>query len=400
MLAAQKKRNVKQPGIRASIIAALVCYAAQAMSGSLQVNPSGYRIIPAPESKTAFLGSAGNFQWVDNDRLLFAATDRDLSVTEKKGSQTITVTAAATIHLWDFKLGTIRRYRTERSTDRLCAADGRVRYALEHQGKKIVLEGPFGEEQERLPTPARVASDGNQEAPRINPYTCREYFFSDLPRANGGLTSPLRDEDGFFERLGSNIRGEPQWEGPLPPFKRWIHFKNRSREVEFPQETMTPPLAYSNLIGAYLFQKLNSTIQSGLANRIYLLPAGASVARVLDIPGTPYWNNLHSITITREGLVAMSSEPSRDSRVKWNPGPAGIYLINGAAVDEFLARNGSRAIGPRGRAFVFEQIESGLIEQMSAASPNGCKVVAVVDPWNKENRSIRLEAIDFCSKGR
>jgi hypothetical protein len=37
---------------------------------------------------------------------------------------------------------------------------------------------------------------------------------------------------------------------------------------------------------------------------------------------------------------------------------------------------------------------------MSSASPDGCKIVNVIDPWHSEKRQIRLEAVNFCSKRR
>ena len=55
-------------------------------------NPSGYRVIPAPESTPAFLGTARSFNWVDNDRLLFAANDRELSTTKKDKERTVRIT--------------------------------------------------------------------------------------------------------------------------------------------------------------------------------------------------------------------------------------------------------------------------------------------------------------------
>jgi hypothetical protein len=69
----------------------------------LPVNPSGYQIVLAPGSATAFLSSARGFQWIDNDRLLFLANDRELSVTKKDGNRTIVTKAVSTIHLWDFR---------------------------------------------------------------------------------------------------------------------------------------------------------------------------------------------------------------------------------------------------------------------------------------------------------
>jgi hypothetical protein len=47
-------------------VAALVA-TSSAVGQYLLVNPSGYRIVPVPESQTALLSSSCGFQWLDND---------------------------------------------------------------------------------------------------------------------------------------------------------------------------------------------------------------------------------------------------------------------------------------------------------------------------------------------
>jgi hypothetical protein len=360
-------------------------------------NPSGYRVIPAPDAPTAFLGSSSGFQWIDNDRLLFAANDRELSTTKKEKEHTIVTKAVATIHLWDFHSRTIRRYQPDPLAERLCAADGRVRYAVKRDGETVVFEGPFGQEQPRTATPLRTGSDRQPVYPLVNPFTCREYWFAELPRHNGGRSFPLRAEDGVYERLGSDHNGKPRWEGSLPPFRRWINKENASIEIGFPQEPIGVPLSYSSIAGGYVFARMEGNIGKGITNRLYFLETPAYSVRFLDILGNQNWGVLSHYTVTRRGLLGVSHVPSARN-AKWDPGPAGMYLFYGAPIVEFLGDRFAAQTGSHPLAFIsYERITRGIVEEMSAASPDGCRVAVVTDPWDQENRRFRFEVVDFCN---
>lgn len=363
-------------------------------------NPSGYRVIPAPDAPTAFLSSSHGFSWVDNDRLLFAANDREISTTKREKEHTIVTKAVATLHLWDFHSATIRRYQPEPLAERLCVADDRVRYALKRDGEKVVFEGPLGQEQPRTATPLRTGSDRQPVYPLVNPFTCKEYWFAELPRFNRGRSFPLRHEDGVFERLGSDIKGAPQWEGPLPPFKRWIHKENGSIEIAFPQERISHPLAYSSIAGGYLFRRVQGRIERGVTNRLYFLETPRYLVRDLDILGNQNWAILENYTITSRGILGVSNVPS-PPKVKWDPGPAGMYLFYGAPIKDFLGKKFAAQNTNDALPFIsYERITRGIVQEMSAASPNGCRVAVVTDPWDQENRRFRLEVIDFCDSGK
>jgi hypothetical protein len=380
------------------VLAALVLIGAGSAFGQYPpANPSGYRVIAAPESTTAFLGSARSFNWVDNDRLLFVANDRELSTTKKEKER---IKAVPTIHLWDFRDATIRRYQPEPLAHWLCVADGRVWYGLKRNGEMVVFEGLFGQERPRAPTPRRVGKDGKPVGPLLNRFTCREYWFAELPRLNGGRSFPLRDEDGVFERLGSDRDGKPRWEGSLPPFRRWIHKENASIEIGFPQESIGVPLAYSPLAGGYLFSRIEGNIGKGITNRLYFLATPGYSVRVLDILGNQNWGLLSHYTVTRRGLLGVSHVSSPRS-AKWDPGPAGIYLFYGAPIVEFLGDRFAARTGNHEVAFIsYERITPGFVEEMSAASPDGCRVAMVTDPGDQENSRFRFAVVDFCTSTR
>jgi hypothetical protein len=386
-----------------AVLASLSGVAGCATSQSLQVNPSGYRIIPAPESQTAYLATARSFQWVDSDRLLFLANDRQLSQHGDRGGRNVVIKSVPTIHLWDIKSGTLRRYRDEPLANHLCAVDGQVWYGLERKVGQVVFEGAFGKERERAPTPTRTSSDGRQVYPQLNRFTCKEYWFASLPRRNGGLVIPLRDEHGFLERIGSNSLGQFEWEGQLPPFMRWNHQGNTSRVVDLGQDLIGPPITYSHMLRGYVFKRIDTKYRFERINRVYLwLPATNSV-RVLDVPGTQQWKDIYDIGATQEGLIVRSTATPAKQRSKWDPGPAGVYLIRGSLIDRFIpeptnmAQMANRSMRPNMQV---ERLVRGLMDAMSGVSPDGCRVAYVVDPYDAEVRKTRLEVIDLCSTKR
>jgi hypothetical protein len=397
------KSRKSSVGRRLTVLVPAVLVLAGASSAFGQyppTNPSGYRIIPAPEAPTAFLGSSRGFNWVDNDRLLFVANDRELSTTKKDKERTVVIKAVPTIHLWDFGIQTIRRYQPEPLANWLCAVDGRVWYGLERNGETVVFEGLFGQERPRAPTPPRVGKDGQPVGPFLNRFTCTEYWFAELGRPNGGRSFPLRVEDGTFERLGSDHNGKPRWEGSLPPFRRWIHKENASIEIGFPQESIGVPLSYSSIAGGYLFSRMEGNIGKGITNRLYILETPAYSVRFLDILGNQNWGVLSHYTVTRRGLLGVSHVASARS-AKWDPGPAGVYLFYGAPIVEFLGDRFAAQAGNHLLSFIsYERITRGIVEEMSAASPDGCRVAVVTDPWDQENRRFRFEVVDFCTTSR
>lgn len=385
-----------------SALIAFLLATGHATAQLLPLNPSHYRIISAPEFPTGRPGSARAFEWVDSERLLFLVNDRQLSETERRGDRTVIINAVPTIHLWDLRTGNIRRYRDEPMADHLCAVDGRVWYGLRRGERKMVFEGIFGEEREREATPVRINKDGSRIAPALNRFSCKEYWSIEVPRPYGGSALPLRDEHGVFERAGSNAKGDIVKGGWLPPFKWWIHFGGDSREIPLPQENISHPLAYSPLAGGYLLRREENRLARGIANRFYLWLPKTNKVRVLDVLGSQNWTALFQPSVTRLGLVAISATPTKDPRAKWDPGPAGIYLFNGSPVEDFIGQQSTEEdkSGIQRRPFGVEQIVSGLIDEMSGVSPDGCKIAAVIDPWDGERRRFRLEVIDFCGKGK
>jgi hypothetical protein len=371
--------------------------AIQASAQLLPVNSSRYRIIAAPQFGTGYPGSARAFTWVDSETLLFLANDTQLSETEGRGRDTVVKKAVATIHLWNLRTKTIRRYRDEPIWAYLCALDGRVFYGLRRGEQKIIREGPFGQEQERAATTPRIAEGGRETYPDFNEYACREYRYSDLPRPNGGRVFPLRDEHGLFERIGSDRDGKPRWEGSSPPFTRWVHVNGNSKEIPLPQEIIDPPLGYFSVAGGYLFKRQEGRIGRGVPNRFYLWFPKTNTVRALDLLGSKNWDGLYYPNITRVGFVAVSSAPVANPRTKWDPGPAGLYLFSGPVVDDFI---GLPAASVATTPLAIEQIASGLVDEISGVSPDGCKIAVVIDPWNREDRVFRFEVIDFCSRGR
>jgi hypothetical protein len=363
------------------------------------LNPSRYRIISAPEFPTGHGGSARAFEWVDNDRLLFLVSDRKLSQTEQREGRTVITKAIPTIHLWDFRAETITRYRDEPLADYLCVIDGWVYYGLKRNGKKVTFEGVFGQEREQPELAARVDSNGRPLPRGFNRLACKEYWYADVPRPNGGRATLLRPGHGIFERTGSAPEGksvDPRSE----PFKWWHHSGDKSVEIPFPQEWVAGPTVYSNLVPGYLFWREVNRLERGAINRFYLWLPATNTVRVLDVLGSENWTALNLARLTRAGLVAKSHAVKKNRRGDYDLGPQGVYLFSGPPVEEFSsgAMTDASHRTPN-RPLSVAQIVSGLIKEMSHVSPDGCRIVVVVDPWDKEHRRLRFEAIDFCNKG-
>src|SRR5262245_49954769 len=136
--------------ISQSIAAFLFVVSSSVTSGAFAqifpLNPSKYRVIPAPEFSTGYPLSARGFNWIDSDRLIFVVNDKQLSATERRDGQAVVTKGVPTIHVWDFRAGTITRYRDEPLGHRLCAVDGRVWYGLKREDRVVVFEGDFGQE--------------------------------------------------------------------------------------------------------------------------------------------------------------------------------------------------------------------------------------------------------------
>jgi hypothetical protein len=289
-----------------------------------------------------------------------------------------------TIHLWDIRAGTIKRYRNEPLAEYLCAVDGRVWYGLKRGERKIVFEGPFGLETERtVSTPADIGG-----ARRVNRFACELYSYRDLPRFHEGRPIPLRKEHGVLEREASDA-------GTGYNAIAWWHNSGSDiQKVPFPQESVSDPLSYSSIAKGYLSRENKGRQEIGMTNRVYLwLPDGNSV-RTFDVAGSGNWSALSHLILTHAGLLATSYLPSK-SRGKRDPGPAGLYLFGGPLVEEFIA-GPSTAPHQARRPLVVEQIVSGLVDAISDVSADGCLIAAVVDPWNEERERPRLEAIDVC----
>jgi hypothetical protein len=381
----------------ASVLAALSVAMSDVIAQILPLNPSRYRIIPAPDFPTGRGGSARAFEWVDNDRLLFLVNDRQLSQIEQRDGRTVITKAVPTIHLWDFRAGTITRYRDEPFVDHLCASEGRVYYGLRRDGKKVTFEGTFGEEREREATPRRADKGGRPISPAFNRYSCKEYWHADVPRPNGGRALLLREEHGLYERASSNSKGEAEKGGWLPPYEWWNHVGGKSTRIPFPSENIREPLGYSDLADGYLFRPLGQQ-HEGMRNKFFLWRPRSNTVHKLEVLGSANWNALYGPVLTRAGLIAESSAPTKNRRARRDVGPAGLYLFSGPPIEEFIG-TASREGAPRtdSRPFVVHQIVSGLIDERSQASPDGCRIVIVVDPWDGENRRFRLEAIDLCA---
>jgi hypothetical protein len=229
----------------------------------------------------------------------------------------------------------------------MCFAERHINYVVSRAGRRVRLEGPFGQEKALTP----LANDSRDH--QLNPFTCRSYDRSELPKpVVGGGIEPLRPEHGWLEYTGSVT---------------WF----RSSKNDFallaydgrPLGTVTPQ-KYSLAAQKYVywnpFDSKNYLITGNGSTEFEPLPEGP-VKRGRIEPASAGARFLRSTQL--------------NPRKKWDAGEAGLYFYRGSTLPKRLL--------------------TGLVEGMQV-SENGCSAVLIVDPWDKERRELKLMAVNTC----
>jgi hypothetical protein len=279
--------------------------------------------------------------WIDKDRILFEGLDKfEKDPVERISDAGIPLRA---LYIWNFRTGSITRYSTEPLRSRMCFSDGVISYTVLRVGRRVRLEGPFGQEKE-------VSVTGEE---RLNPFTCKWYDPGTLPKPIiGGGIEPLREGHGWVEHTGSTT---------------WLRRTdgNLTQIVEHGRAIGTVrPQKYLSLADKYIFWRASS-------NRTWLIgPAGTLEA--LPQPKPPFERGAVE---PAAGDVMLLRSTQINVRREWDIGEAGLYSY-------------TPITKPR-------RLTSGLIGAMQVYR-DGCLVALVVDPWNREGRERRLRAVDLC----
>jgi hypothetical protein len=363
--------------------------AAIAIAEEFPVNPSGYRVAEMREAPTIdflpWVGWEVSVRWVDNERVLFGAYDKELRQQVERDGKQVSV-GLPTLHVWNTRTGEVTRYWHGESLP-FCVAGDFVSYSVRRDGQLAFRRGKFGEDEEFKPE-RKYKPDGTLLVHHFNRFTCKAHWFPDLLGPNKGYVTPLRDEDGTFEDNTMRIRG-------LEPPRRWLH-KPDGTALDLPlHDRFIAGPWYSHYLGVYSLKRRDSVISRGMVNKAYLLFPDTGQVNALEIPGSQAWHSLLNLMPVTAGLVGKSS--AINVRVEWDPGDAGLYLFSGPAVQTFLTRTAPQPQDGKAGSLHAERLSRGSVRDLDV-SRNGCKVVMLIDPWDRENRKSYLRMVDFCAK--
>lgn len=284
--------------------------------------------------------------WLDETHVVFEGFG---GLDTKQGSDKSRSSRA--IFVWDIHTGHVSRHTNIPVRSSMCFADGFISYAVDKEGSPAFLAGPFGAERE-TPTPQVIGAKRRH----FNRFTCSYYESESLPTPRfGGAIYPLRIEDGWLER----VRGGA-WMIPKSGLPSKL-------TVPTLREGSLYPHKYSDFAGTYLYFHSN---RSGSETWAFTSKGQMEVLRFPEGP----WDSGH-VEQVRSGLVLRSKRFGH--RSAWDPGHAGLYL--------------SRTAGGT------QRLVSGNVYAMRVAK-SGCRIAALVDPWDKANRKYRLIAVDVCEK--
>jgi len=325
-------------------IAAVVILSACTTTPTSASKPTKYPIYEMSSSivRPVFPTGDQNLAWLDDERVLFEGLDRELR-DPVETNQGVRV-AMRGLYIWNIRTNEVIRYTREALRSFLCFADGHVSYSVYRDGKVVRMEGPFGREQEVVPTSAVSLS--------LNPFTCRSYDRAALPKPKiGGGIEPLRPEHGWIEHTGNST-----WFRGVDGKVTQIVDAGRPIGTVRPQK-------YSSYAQQYIFWRPPQT---------WLVASGGALLQQPRPAGTPSEGRLEP---AHQGKTLLRS-PRLNVRADWDPGEAGLYVYG--------ANGGSP-----------ERVLTGLIRAMQVHS-RGCLVAAIVDPWDREGREHQVKAANVC----
>jgi hypothetical protein len=249
------------------------------------------------------------------------------------------------LYIWNIRTNEVIRYTREALRSFLCFADGYVSYSVYRGGQVVWLEGSFGQEQ---------VVTGLSSERRVNPFTCKSYERSALPKPiKGGGIDPLRDGHGWIEHAAN-----ASWLRTLD--QKFIQLRPSGQPISLVQ-----PQKYSAFSQKYLFWRASENIT-------WLVDPNGTLEREDPPAGTPNEGRLEP---AGQGTTLLRST-RLNVRADWDPGQAGLYIYN------------ANSKAP-------ERLLAGLIRAMQVHR-GGCQVAAIVDPWDRDGRVHQLKAVNIC----
>lgn len=308
-------------------------------------------------------GYPGDLYWLDNEQVLFLGS----------GTSKPIVKDDEWLLIWDTKKNGISKYKQH--VVNFCYRDGVIQYALvarqPESGKRMwtYYRGKLNEE--------AIDQTPDRKEDKLN---CR--YISAWPKfPHGKALTILREQDGYLVRdeTEKNVKFEnyrilyykADTKDTIPlPFRRYE--ADRVDYFSFKDAYFLYPSSYFK-DGSHILS-WPPTIP---LFTWWIYPSGK--LEKVEIPLGPWTKGGLKFYPTREGVFLVN----RHSRSDRDPGDAGGYLIHGTTVRKLI---------------------SGVLTDVSAVSPDGCRVAFSHTPSQHADRSDEsnrrtLKMIDVCVKG-
>jgi hypothetical protein len=307
----------------------------------------------------------GNMYWLDNERVLFLGSETSTPIGQDD----------QWLLIWDTKTNGITKYKHH--VMNFCYRNGIIQYRTVTRqpdtGKRIwtFYRGKLNEES--------IDTTPDRKEDKLN---CR--YISVWPRFKKGKTHAiLLEGHGYLllDETAPNVKFEnypllhhkEENQEPIPlPFRRY-----QADRVEF----YSFKEAYFLAPSSYFIEETSTHLISWPPNvplfTWWLFPDGKSDK--VEIPLGPWTRGGLKFYPTREGVFLVN----RHSRSDRDPGNAGGYLVQGTTV---------------------KKLATGVLTDVSAVSPDGCRVAFSHTPTPENDRFDRknkrtLKMIDVCAKG-
>jgi|CXWL01.1.fsa_nt_gi hypothetical protein len=307
----------------------------------------------------------GDMYWLDNERVLFLGNATSTPIGQDD----------QWLLIWDTKTNGITRYKQH--VMNFCYRDGIIQYRTvtrqPDNGKRIwtFFRGKLNEEM--------IDQTPDRKEDKLN---CE--YISVWPKFPQGKTHKiLHESDGYLvlDQAATDVKFENY---PL------LHLKAGNKGVTaLPfRRYQADRVEYSPFMAAYFLTPTSYFIEETSTHLIpwpsnvplyvwWLFPEG-KVEKV-EIPLGSWTKGGLKLYPTKEGVFLVN----RHSRSDRDPGNAGGYLVQGTTVKKLV---------------------TGVLTDVSAVSPNGCRVAFSHAPTQEADRfdaknHRRLKAVDVCTKG-
>lgn len=300
--------------------------------------------------------------WLDNDRVMFTGYEINLEKIDKRGQYA----REQNIYIWDTRENQRTVYVKNASLG--CYFRGYIGYSISEGPSK---KGPMGEERTYLDVHySKETWEGEppewEEGVKHHPITCKAYH----SRGLRGDYVELLPEHGYLD-----VRRPRDLQSGKDLAVLW-HRPGTSYAIPLPilkSEVDPSHIHYITFLDSYFMYGWNNIAKREVVQpqTYWFMKPDGSVTRHEVLGHFGGWTNA---TPTQKGLFVITNAINVHKSL--DPGDAGAYWVHQNQL---------------------QKISGGMIASFTA-SPDGCKVAFVRDPFDAKNRELRitLNIIDVC----